>query len=142
MTGDVVAEEAEGVGGGLVASRQVDAQAGEAVKEEEFEGDDKEEPAVAFPDGEAEEGMTFELLEVHGGPLWRRCPCRKHPLQCINLRSGASRRFGASLCRCSSTAEHRFRKAGVVGSNPTIGSEANAAGVRPCGVIRFSARYR
>jgi uncharacterized protein (TIGR02996 family) len=31
-------------------------------------------------------------------------------------------------CRCSSTVEHRFRKAGVVGSNPTIGSRVTTTG--------------
>ncbi len=31
----------------------------------------------------------------------------------------------SNICRCSSTVEHGFRKAGVVGSNPTIGFMRN-----------------
>jgi hypothetical protein len=38
-------------------------------------------------------------------------------------------------CRCSSTVEHRFRKAGVVGSNPTIGLNENATSITTCGVL-------
>src|SRR5207244_5705785 len=59
------------------------------------------------------------------------CACaERHPFSRgllrreLTLFSGATTIQQSRRRRCSSTAEHRFRKAGVVGSNPTIGSRS------------------